>query len=211
MGWVLVATVVAGVDWWSVWAKQAPVEAVAKTLVPAMLLMVLAVGADTGPAALVAVGLLFALAGDVALLPQVHRFLLGLGFFLVTNAAFVAAFVWDAGRGDGVGGASWAGVAVAAVFGVGAGAVVLGRLRRTDRPDAGQLVPAVGLYVVVQTAMLAAAVATGHPLAIVGAALLASSDMVLAWNRFIDPIRRGRLITHVLYHGALILITIWAV
>jgi uncharacterized membrane protein YhhN len=37
-------------------------------------------------------------------------------------------------------------------------------------------------------------------LARVGAVLLYASDGVLGWNRFVTPIRQGRLLTRIPYH-----------
>jgi len=41
-----------------------------------------------------------------------------------------------------------------------------------------------------------------------GAVLFAASDMVLAWNKFVNPIRRGRLLLMVMYHlGQILMVT----
>src|SRR4051794_7597486 len=93
------AMVVAVANWWSRWRHAGRVEVITKplaTILIAGLAVACAVdGADHAPrGALVAaiVGFGCCLAGDIALLPIVDRFVVGLGAFLVGHIAFVVMF-----------------------------------------------------------------------------------------------------------------------
>ncbi len=57
--------------------------------------------------------------------------------------------------------------------------------------------------------MWATAIGVGAALAIAGATLFVASDAVLGWNRFVAPLPRGRLSTHVPYHLGQALLTGW--
>ena len=90
----LVAAGLAAIDWFSVWRALPRVEQVAKPAVMVAFIL-LALGIDADPSAarwLVVVGLAFGLAGDIFLLPQVDRFLAGLGAFLLGHGFYVAGF-----------------------------------------------------------------------------------------------------------------------
>ena len=58
----------------------------------------------------------------------------------------------------------------------------------------------VAAYVVVISAMVSAAIATGIALAIAGAALFFASDTLIAWNRFVRPRPWMPLAIIVTYH-----------
>ena len=63
-------------------------------------------------------------------------------------------------------------------------------------------------YVVVITAMLASAIASGVAVAALGAGLFYASDSLIAWNRFVRPLPWAPLAIIVTYHvgqGALVL------
>jgi uncharacterized membrane protein YhhN len=72
-----------------------------------------------------------------------------------------------------------------------------------------QLVRPVGLYGMIITLMLLSALLTlnntawktsAAGLVAIGAILFYSSDVLLAWNRFVNPIKNGRLENMILYH-----------
>ncbi|MDG4797591.1 lysoplasmalogenase [Micromonospora sp. WMMD1082] len=88
--WVF--AVVVAVELVAVATAATPVQWVAKPLLaPLLLAWLWRVSATAGP---VAVGLLFATAGDIALLvPGDTAFLIGMGCFLGTQLAFITAFV----------------------------------------------------------------------------------------------------------------------
>jgi uncharacterized membrane protein YhhN len=57
------------------------------------------------------------------------------------------------------------------------------------------------------SAMVASAIGTMQPAAILGASLFYASDALIAWNRFIGNTRRGGLVIMVTYHlGQLLLV-----
>jgi uncharacterized membrane protein YhhN len=60
----------------------------------------------------------------------------------------------------------------------------------------------VALYMLVISAMVATALATGNWLAGAGAVLFATSDSMIAWNRFVRPFRTADVAIMVTYHLA---------
>ena len=91
-------------------------------------------------------------------------------------------------------------------------AVVLRSVRRS----APELLGPVGVYVAAITLMAASAMAVGihdparsNPIpAIVGGISFVASDLLLAINRFVRPLRHESLIVHVTYHVALFGLTL---
>src|SRR5436853_593548 len=92
-------------------------------------------------------------------------------------------------------GAAWALLGVAGAVAA-VGRPVLGAVRRRQ-PD---MVVPVATYMVVISAMVASALATGVFLAAAGAALFEPSDSLIAWNRFVRPLRWAPLAIIVTYH-----------
>jgi len=131
------------------------------------------------------------LVGDVALMRRTDTFVVGLGAFLVGHLCYVAGF-WAHGPG-GVAFVIAAVVVVAVLSPL--GHRILGALGAR-----GDLRMPVTLYMVVISLMLATAVATGNPLAALGAVLFVASDAMLAWNRFVAPFRAADLGIMVTYH-----------
>jgi uncharacterized membrane protein YhhN len=148
--------------------------------------------------ALVVLGLVLSLAGDVALLSdRPARFLLGLFLFFAAHLAYAAAFLL---RGVG---SLWTPAVGIVVFGAASGWLV-GRL--WGRVDEGLHGP-VMLYASAITAMTAGAFATlagrwpapAAAAAAAGALFFFFSDAMLAWNRFVEPFRYGQAVTLLLY------------
>ena len=81
----------------------------------------------------------------------------------------------------------------------GASSHLRGLLDRQGRPD-GALRIAVSAYMVVISAMLATALATGNVVAGLGAALFVASDSMIAWDRFVRPWTWAPLAIMVTYH-----------
>jgi uncharacterized membrane protein YhhN len=123
------------------------------------------------------VALVLSLAGDVFLMLPRDLFVAGLASFLLAHVAYVVGFRMHGGSAG-----AWvlAGLAVVVVDVLLAGPV-LAAVRRRHKD---LLVPVVA-YVVVISAMVSAALATGIALAIAGAALFFASDTLIAWNRFV--------------------------
>ncbi len=209
---LVLAGLVAVGDWYAVARRLRHVEYVAKPLT--LLLLLGAAGfADFGPAkpwvlAALALGLL----GDVALLFAAEdatredenpdtAFLTGLGCFLFGHLAYLVAFARHGLHPV----QALAGVLVVA----GASALALPRiLRGADRDGGPTLAVVVGGYSVVLGAMAVLGFGTAAVATAVGALLFLASDTTLAWNRFVQPLRRGPVLVAVTYHLAQLLIVI---
>jgi uncharacterized membrane protein YhhN len=158
------------------------------------------------------VGVLFSLAGDIALMFIDRFFMLGLINFLLGHGAYLIGFntplpqtttVWSFG--------------LAVVIGLGSVRVlrrIVGSLRAKGQK---RLVGPVIIYGTVITLMLLAAMltlfrlewdATAALLVSFGAVLFYFSDIVLAWNRFVSPIKNGRMLNIGMYHLGQIMIVV---
>jgi D-alanyl-D-alanine carboxypeptidase len=194
-----IAVVAAPVNWWSRVTSSARAEAITKPLVTVALgLLAVAVADDVPTTAVVAatVGFVLCLVGDVALLPAVDRFLVGLGAFALGHVAFVVMF---AALGlDHL----WLGLLALALAGVAVGVAGRSILRGAARRDHAMQVP-VACYLVVITVMAVAGWSTGRIAAIVGTTLFLASDSVLGWRMFVSERRWMAPTVMASYHGAL--------
>jgi uncharacterized membrane protein YhhN len=136
--------------------------------------------------------LVLSVLGDVFLMLPRDLFVAGLGSFLLAHIAYVVGF-----RVDGGSAGAWALAAIAVL----AVDVVLARpvLAAVRREHRDLMVPVVA-YMLVISAMVSAALATGVAVAIVGAVLFFASDTLIAWNRFVAPRRWMPLAIIVTYH-----------
>ncbi|MEX0846776.1 MAG: lysoplasmalogenase [Ilumatobacteraceae bacterium] len=199
-----VAVVAAIGNWWSRLSTAATatrVELVTKpvtTIAIGALAVALGVEGDAPAGAIVAAVVAFAccLTGDVALLPVVDRFVVGLAAFLVGHVAFVVMFVLL-----GLESVTLAVVALVLVAGVGAS---LGRrvVAGAHRSDPALAAPVVG-YLAVISSMAVVGWATAIPAAVVGSALFVASDSFLGWRQFVDERRWMAPVVMITYHGAL--------
>lgn len=196
-----IAGVAAVANWWSRIDDHRRVELISKPVTTiAIGVLALLVADDSVPTgALVAavIGFVLCLAGDVALLPAVDRFVVGLASFLAGHLAFVVMFAilgldrW------------WLGlVALAAAAAV---AAFVGRpiLAGARAKDPGLLRP-VQAYLTIISSMAVVGSATGVPAAIVGSALFVLSDSILGWRQFVAEHRWMPVAIMVTYHGALL-------
>jgi uncharacterized membrane protein YhhN len=149
------------------------------------------------------IGILFSLAGDIALLFIDRTFMLGLVAFLLAHIAYLIGFNSPRPEDPGI----WA-FAMAILLGLSA-ARLLRRLIAGVRMTNERLGIPVIIYSTVITLMLLSALLTlSNPnwastpavLVSLGAFLFYLSDIVLAWNKFIAPIRNGRMLNIGLYH-----------
>ena len=192
MPWFLaIAGAFALLDWISVARDKSEIEAIAKpAVIVALIATVLSRGVtlETG---LVAAALGCSLVGDVLLLPHFDRFVDGLKAFLVAHVFYLVAFI-------ATGQTAWVmGVAVVATLGM----VAIGRpIVAGSASEDERLGRAVVAYIIVLSIMVTVGIGTLVALVSLGAVVFAASDGVLGWDRFVAPVRRGRLITHVLYH-----------
>ena len=209
---LLIAALVAVVDWVSVArpdVRMRRLEYVVKPAIPIILLaaVLLAPASDGGVQVIAALALLFSCGGDVALmLPDTKGslFLVGLSSFLVAQVLFAVGFLIQPH------GSLLACVAVMLLVAGGPSAIVL----RSVRHKAPEVLGPVVVYVAAITLMAAAAIAVGihepgrRVPAIIGGLSFVASDLLLAINKFVRPLRYESLIVHVTYHVALFGLTI---
>ena len=194
---VAAAVAVALVDWVAVARDDRRLEYVAKPLT--MVLLVAAAVAsdpvdDTARTWFV-VALVCSLAGDVFLMLPRDAFVPGLASFLVAHVAYIVGLRYLGTSPTGL----VVGIAVVAVALPLLAPRVLGAIRRSDEP--ALTVPVV-LYMIVISAMVVAAGASGVVLALVAAVAFYASDALIAWTRFVADLPRGRLLVMTTYHLA---------
>ena len=178
-------------DWWSVATRRVRIEAVAKPAVMVALIGV-ALAGDVDPTSIrpwIVAGLAFGLVGDIALLPRIDRFIVGLAAFLVGHLAYVAAFVllWSP--------SAWLVIGTVGLLTL---IISVGRpIERSLRSDALRL-PVIA-YIAVSGAVVMTGSGTGRALIVLGTLAFAASDGLLGADRFLDPTRNRRVRVHVLY------------
>lgn len=187
----------AAVNWWSRLRDSDRVEAWAKPLTT-MLVIGLALSSDasTGQVATAVIALVLCLEGDVALMPAVDRFVLGLASFLLGHLVFIALFVQY-----GMPHLALAGVALVLVAALAATAgrrIVSGAATK----DAALRLP-VSAYLAVISAMTVCGWATGRAWVIVGTTLFVLSDSLLGWREFVRDHAWMAVAVMVTYHGAI--------
>ena len=209
-GFILIF-LVAATNWLAVAKGWKTVEYIAKPVTMILLFGWLAFVGGFGSVPLVCFGLgiFFSLIGDVFLMFSFYRFpdrwfVPGLAAFLLAHVAYIVGLnnplpqvapLWSMG--------------LALILAL-ATAWVLRRIvtgiRQKGLP---RLVAPVVVYGMVITIMLLSALLTLYRndwttsapgLVGAGAILFYSSDVVLAWNKFVTPIKNGRLLNMILYH-----------
>lgn len=188
------AAVAAVVDWVAVARGSSRVEYVAKPMAMAALAVVAMTldPADATRRLWFVAAVAFSLAGDVFLMLPRDRFLRGVAAFLVAHVCYLAGLL----RGD----ASAAGLGVGVALMLVAAAVTVRPLVPALRTRHPELLVPVGIYVVAISAMVIAALLVGPLAAAVGALLFATSDSILALDRFVRPIPHASVVVMVTYH-----------
>jgi uncharacterized membrane protein YhhN len=202
---------VALLDWVAVAKSWKKIEYIAKPAVMLILLGLLAlVGAFRSlPLICFSVGIFFSLAGDVFLMISYTRFserwfMPGLAAFLLAHISYIVGLntplpiispIWSLG--------------LAVILALSAARILRQILAGVHQKGLSRLVRPVSLYGMVITLMLLSALLTlnntgwktsGAGLVALGAILFYSSDVLLAWNKFVKPIKNGRLANMILYH-----------
>lgn len=197
LSWVLLAGagVAALANWWSRVADSRRVEYVSK---PATMLALVGVALALDPLhadqrAWFVAGLVLSLAGDVFLMLPADRFVAGLGSFLLAHVAYVVGLNLHPGSATALLVAS----VVVALVAVGVGIRIV---RGAAAAGGGRLAGPVVAYMAVISAMVVSAVAAGPWIAGAGAVLFFASDGLIAWNRFVTPIRWAPVAIMVTYH-----------
>lgn len=157
------------------------------------------------------IGIIFSLAGDIFLLFIDRFFMFGLIAFLLAHIFYLVGFNVPFPESLGV----W-GFGVAIVIGLGA-VRLLRRIVDGVRVNQPGLTIPVIVYSAVITLMLLSALLTLYRpewaslpayLVSLGAFLFYVSDIILAWNRFVSPIKNSRMMNIGAYHLAQIAIMV---
>ena len=201
---------VAVLDWVAVAKSWKRIEYFAKPATMILLLIWLVlVGLDKIPLFFFAVGIFFSLVGDVFLMLSYARFsdrwfFPGLAAFLLAHVSYIVglnvplpnvSLLWSA--------------LVALILALAAARLLRRIISSIHQKGLKRMAFPVGLYGTIITLMLLSALLTlsnldWKPFASIlvasGALLFYMSDSVLAWNKFVSPLRNGRLINMILYH-----------
>jgi uncharacterized membrane protein YhhN len=185
-------------DWFAVARSRRALEYLCK---PATLIALLLAAGTLDPAAdahtrraWFVAALVCSLAGDVLLMLPRDLFVAGLAAFLAAHVCYLAGF-WSNGPAAS---ALVVAVVVVALVVVPLGRTILGAIKRRGLP--GELRIAVTVYIVVISAMLATALASGIVLAAIGATLFVASDSMIAWDRFVRRFAWAPVAIMVTYH-----------
>jgi len=197
---------VAVLDWIAVAKGWRKVEYVAKPWTMAALFLVLAIVGrfSSLPLILFGLGILFSLAGDLFLMFSDRWFIPGLVSFLLAHVAYIAGFNIPLP----VVSPTWA-LVVTLVLAFSAARLLRPIVAGLAAKGKRKLITPVIVYGVVITLMLLSAMltlfrlewkATPAALVSVGAMLFFFSDVILAWNKFVTPIKNGRMMNMITYH-----------
>lgn len=188
-------------NWVARWRNDQRLERWVKPLTTMLIIgLAMANDAEIKYSGIAVVALVLCLEGDIALLPAVDKFVVGLASFLLGHLAFIVLFARYGMPHRGL-------AAIAAV-----GAVVLvGTIGRSivsgaARTDKALRIPVVAYLLVICT-MTVCGWASGRGWVIAGTTLFVISDTLLGWGRF----ARERQVTDrwhavavmVTYHGAI--------
>jgi len=202
--WLILAFIFASLEVLAVSKNLQRLEYLAKPAVLVCLFLWLYSGTGLqGNAFWFGLGILFSLVGDVLLISFERMFLLGLIAFLLGHISYITGF-----KEELIAITAWS--LILAVF----IAINIGRLLRRivgamRTKGENRLVPPVILYGTVISVMLYAAMSTIYNPAwkttaaffvSLGAFLFCASDAILAWNKFVSPVRNGRVWNITLYY-----------
>lgn len=203
--WLILALIFAALEAWALWKNLNKLEYVAKPAVMICLFLWLYLSTDLqGLTLWFGVGILFSLAGDILLMISLDRmFVFGLIAFLLAHIAYLIGF-----QNELMEITAWSVMLIVllAMNGVRLIRRIVSSIRAKGEM---RLVYPVIVYAVVITVMLYAAMTTiSNPVwttraaffVSVGAFLFYISDLILAWNRFVSPIKNGRLLNIAAYH-----------
>ena len=203
--WLILALVFAALEAIAVSRNVEKLEYVAKPAVMACLFLWLYMSTGLhGHPFWFGVGVLFSLAGDVLLMISLDKmFLLGLVAFLIAHLAYINGFQEELTAAS-----AWSLIPLLFI------AIAASRLLRwiteamRTKGESRLIIP-VMVYGTVVSVMLYAGISTFYDptwkfssalLAGLGAFLFWLSDLILAWNKFVSPIKNGRGWNIALYH-----------
>jgi uncharacterized membrane protein YhhN len=209
----------AGTDWVAVANNWKKTEIIAKPLTMVLLFsyLALAAGFSCTPLIYFGLALFFSLGGDIFLLvsnasASNRWFLAGLAAFLLAHVAYIIALNTPFGKPSPF----WV-VVIAILLAIMVGLVLRHIIAGLRAQGLLGLVVPVWAYGTVITLMLLSAFLTffrggwrlsAAGLVSLGAILFFSSDVILAWNKFVRPVTNGRVLNMAAYHlGQIALIT----
>ncbi len=211
ISWVGTALAIAIWDWVAIALSQRRLGYLTKPAVT-LALMVAVLKGNTDPKSpltWIALGLLFALIGDIALMLPRERLKLGLFAFMATDIAYLAAFNFTAPP------VMWETTAVAMVVAIIVGIYYRRIVRALHEKGNDHLRLPLGAYAIAVSLMAVGALLLplhrelehGAALAVAaGAVLFLLSDGLLAWHKFVRPLPQGTLLVRITYHIAQALI-----
>jgi len=209
---IILAFIFAALESLALWKGWHRLEYVVKPAVMICLLIWLVATAGLKGALLwFGIGIIFSLVGDIFLLFIDRFFMFGLIAFLLGHIAYLVGFNIPFPQSLGV----WA-FGIAIVIGLSAVRLIR-RIVDGVRSKQQRLVVPVIVYSTVITLMLLSALltlfrpewySTPAYLVSLGAFLFYLSDIILAWNRFVSPIKNSRILNIGIYHLAQIAIVV---
>jgi alkenylglycerophosphocholine/alkenylglycerophosphoethanolamine hydrolase len=212
---IILAFVFAGLESLALWKGWRKLEFIVKPAVVVCLFLWLTLGAGLSGALLwFGIGILFSLTGDIALLFIDRLFMPGLAAFLLAHAAYLVGFNTPFPQTLG----GWA-IGITIVVGLSAVRVLRRIVVGIRSQGQTRMVIPVVVYGAVITLMLLSALLTlfrpdwqSNPALLVslGGFLFYLSDIILAWNKFVTPIKNGRMLNIGIYHLAQIAIIVGA-
>jgi len=203
--WLILALLFAALETIAVSQNLQRLEYVAKPAVMVCLFLWLYTGTGLqGNALWFGIGILFSLAGDVLLMLSLERlFLFGLVAFLVAHIFYITGF-----RDELTVINAWS-LILLVVIAINVSRLIRRIIAAMRLKGQNRLVVPVAVYGTVISVMLYAAMSTIYDPAwktsaaffvSVGAFLFCASDVILAWNKFVAPLRNGRVLNIALYH-----------
>lgn len=203
--WLILALAAAAWEAMIVWQNSKRFEIVAKPAVMAFLFIWLYMStALQGSMLWFGVGILLSLVGDVLLVGYSdRRFVLGLAAFLFAHIAYIIGF-----REELLNPTAWSFILFAVLF---LNAFRLLRRIVSSMHAIGQrslVTPVIGYSLVVSLMLFAAMSTIFDPawntsasfFVSIGAFLFYISDLILAWNKFVSPVKNGPLLNIITYH-----------
>ncbi|MFC1922363.1 lysoplasmalogenase [Chloroflexota bacterium] len=218
MSFVLIGftLIIAAINWLAVAKKWVKIKYITKPAVPlALIFWLILNGGFQGQLIFFVIGLIFSLVGDIFLMLPNEKFVAALVSFLFAHIAFILGF------SSGIPNFSAPGLILLIL--VGLNAFEIYRRISNGLRSRGQdsFITPVLIYAIVISLMVVSALLTmvgpnsewnPFPSMMVsfGALFFVFSDTLLAWNKFVNPIKYGDIFVIVTYHLSLITITLGA-
>ena len=209
----ILITATALLDWYAVYKKEKSIEYFVKpAFIVLLILFVILNTHSLNSSAWLLAGLAFSLAGDIFLMLRKEAFAMGLLSFLLAHIFYIVTFIKLPNT------LAYNAVILAIISILGLVAIfvdyrIFTKIKTTSNKK--MIIPifiySAILFLMVCVAYGVAAdnlVGVNQNLIALGATLFLFSDLTLAWNKFVSPIKKGKVITIVLYHFAQFCITL---